>query len=224
MSWRSSNNFRARSTSGYTSRATTPTATLDPTVRGIIIAVTALGLILLVLLVVFNPSSSGQRGSAAAARPAALAVSTATALPAATATPAVTATAAAASAPATPAAILSTAEIGPESTTGDAAAGQVLFNGMPTEAVMNGAVNCVVCHNIAPGSATLVGPSLSSVGQRAATRMAGLTAAQYLRVSIINPNAYVVDTFPAGIMTPTFAQALTPDQIEDLVAYLLTLP
>jgi cytochrome c len=94
---------------------------------------------------------------------------------------------------------------------------------MPTAALLAGAVMCSTCHNVDPGSGTLVGPSLSGVATRAETRVAGLSAAQYLRTSIVAPNSYVVEGFVPGLMTQTFEAALTPEQIEDLVAYLLTL-
>ncbi|MEI7645089.1 MAG: c-type cytochrome [Chloroflexales bacterium] len=123
----------------------------------------------------------------------------------------------------TPAPTISPVDAGPVQTTGNAAAGQALFTSMPAEAVLVGAVACSTCHNVDPGSATLIGPSLSGVATRAETRIAALSAAQYLRTSIMAPNSYVVEGFVPGIMTQTFGKALTPTQIEDLVAYLLTL-
>jgi mono/diheme cytochrome c family protein len=119
---------------------------------------------------------------------------------------------------------LTAEEIGPPETTGDAAAGAALFASLPPEALAAGAVTCASCHHVEPGSGTLVGPSLSGVAARAATRDPNLTAAQYLRVSITHPNNYIVEGFNAGAMPATFKDALTPEQIEDLVAYLLTLP
>ncbi|MBI5649917.1 MAG: cytochrome c [Chloroflexi bacterium] len=56
------------------------------------------------------------------------------------------------------------------------------------------------------------------------------TAADYLRESILEPNVYIVpdsDMYRnkdgTSAMDQTFAQILTPEQIEDLIAYLLTL-
>ncbi len=119
---------------------------------------------------------------------------------------------------------LTAEEIGPPETTGDAAAGAALFTSLPPEALAAGAVTCASCHHVEPGSGTLVGPSLSGVAARAATRDPNLTAAQYLRVSITHPNNYVVEGFTAGTMPSTFKGALTPAQVEDLVAYMLSLP
>ncbi len=119
---------------------------------------------------------------------------------------------------------LTAEEIGSAETTGNPAVGEQLFASLPPEALAAGAVTCSSCHYVEPGSGTLVGPSLSGIGARAATRDPNLTAAQYLRISITHPNNYIVEGFTAGAMPSTFKDALTPEQIEDLVAYLLTLP
>ena len=103
-------------------------------------------------------------------------------------------------------------------TGGDPAAGRKLF----TENRRGGAAGCRTCHSLAPG-VTLVGPSLAGVGTRAETRVAGLSAEQYLLQSILDPDAYVVAGFPKGQMLRDTAKRLTEEQIQDLVAFLLTL-
>jgi cytochrome c len=50
-----------------------------------------------------------------------------------------------------------------------------------------------------------------------------MTAAEYLRQSIVDPDAYVVEGYRAGQMLPVYAERLSPEQIEALVDYLLTL-
>jgi cytochrome c2 len=45
----------------------------------------------------------------------------------------------------------------------------------------------------------------------------------YLHTSIIDPNAYVVPDFPADLMPATYADIFTEEEINNLVAYLLTL-
>lgn len=101
---------------------------------------------------------------------------------------------------------------------GDPEAGKALFE---RTAVVAGA-GCVICHSREPGK-VIVGPSLADVGSRAGTRIPGMTAEEYLTQSIVDPDAYVVDGFPAGQMLPDFGERLTEQQIDDLVAYLLTL-
>ena len=69
----------------------------------------------------------------------------------------------------------------------------------------------------------LVGPSFDGIATRAAGRVPGLSAEEYLRESILDPDAYVVDGFPAGQMLQNFSELLTEEEIDSLVAFLLTL-
>ena len=81
---------------------------------------------------------------------------------------------------------------------------------------------CRICHSLDP-NVTLVGPSLAGVATRAATRVPGMTAEEYLRESILEPDAYVVPGFPAGQMIPTYLEILSDEDVDNLVAFLLTL-
>ena len=83
-------------------------------------------------------------------------------------------------------------------------------------------VSCRVCHSLEPG-VRLVGPSFAGVATRAETRVPTLTGEQYIRQSILEPDAYVVEGFPAGQMLQNFDEILTEEQIDDLVSFLLTL-
>lgn len=87
---------------------------------------------------------------------------------------------------------------------GDAAAGEALFG------------QCSGCHGATDGA----GPALPGMGERAATRVEGMTAAQYLHESIVDPSAYVVEGF-ADIMPKQYGEQLSEGDIADLVAYLL---
>lgn len=102
--------------------------------------------------------------------------------------------------------------------TGIAADGRDLFE--RTELGEN--AGCVTCHSRKPG-VVLVGPSLAAIGVDAADRETGLTAREYLRRSIVDPDAYVVAGFDAGRMPPDWAEQLTAANIEALIEYLLTL-
>ena len=53
--------------------------------------------------------------------------------------------------------------------------------------------------------------------------MSGQSAEDYLRESIVDPNAFVVDGYGANIMTGTYGSSLTEQQIADLVAYMQSL-
>jgi nitric oxide reductase subunit C len=102
------------------------------------------------------------------------------------------------------------------------------------QAVFDGAGACASCHSLAPGT-TLVGPSLAGVATAAAERIAApgysggaRSAEAYLRESVLEPSRYVVpgERYGGGgrsLMPDTYAQALSSEQVDDLVAYLATL-
>jgi hypothetical protein len=75
----------------------------------------------------------------------------------------------------------------------------------------------------------VVGPSLYHVGQTAASRVKdsgyrgkAKTAEEYLRESVTDPNAYIVPGYAAGIMVQDFAKKLSPQDLEDLIAFLMS--
>jgi len=80
---------------------------------------------------------------------------------------------------------------------------------------------CSTCHSPEPG-VVVVGPSLAGIATRAETRIPGLSAEQYLRDSILNPGDYVVEGFPDA-MQRNLGDRLTAEQINDIIAFLLTL-
>ncbi|MCC6613756.1 MAG: cytochrome c [Anaerolineae bacterium] len=80
---------------------------------------------------------------------------------------------------------------------------------------------CTACHRV-DSDERLVGPGLLHVGERAATRSAGMNAATYLHTSIVSPSAFVVDGYP-DIMPKNWSDAFTEAQLNDLVAFLLSL-
>jgi mono/diheme cytochrome c family protein len=81
---------------------------------------------------------------------------------------------------------------------------------------------CVTCHSLEEG-VTLVGPSHAGVGARAGTIVPGMSAEEYLRESILDPNAHIVEGFSPGVMYQNYANELTPEEVDALVAYMLTL-
>lgn len=81
---------------------------------------------------------------------------------------------------------------------------------------------CGACHALTDSGATgLVGPSLDGIGERAATRVAGLDAEGYIRESILRPSALVVAGFQDGLMPPNFGERLSLQEMDILVTYLL---
>lgn len=85
------------------------------------------------------------------------------------------------------------------------------------------AEGCVSCHNYdASQGDESKAPFTKGTATRAATRVPGLSAEQYIRESIENPDAYVVEGHKAGDMYQNWAKDLSKQDIDDLVAYLLT--
>ena len=103
------------------------------------------------------------------------------------------------------------------------------------KALFNGTAACASCHSVEPG-VVLVGPSLAGVAKTAAERVqdpqyhgTAHRAADYLTESILQPSAFIV---PGGVyaspeqvsfMPNTFDKTLKPEEVTDLVAYLMTL-
>lgn len=84
------------------------------------------------------------------------------------------------------------------------------------------AAGCTVCHSVLEGDDG-VGPSLHGVASVAAERIPGVDAEFYLRQSVLLPYQYVVDGWPAGQMLPIYRERLTEQELDALIAYLLTL-
>jgi len=79
-----------------------------------------------------------------------------------------------------------------------------------------------------PGAVGVVGPDLSDIGSVAADAVEGMSAEEFIHESIVDPNAFIAEECPtgpcpAGVMTPNLADILSPDEIDAIVGYLVTL-
>jgi cytochrome c oxidase subunit 2 len=78
---------------------------------------------------------------------------------------------------------------------------------------------CGGCHTFKPaGTDAQVGPDLDNLVADA--KKAGEPEDQYIKQSIVDPNAVVVSGFQPGVMPTTFGQTLSAKQLDALVAFL----
>lgn len=91
---------------------------------------------------------------------------------------------------------------------GDPTNGEALYNSL----------GCVACHSL--DGSTRVGPSFQGLGERAGTRIDGVSAKDYLHTSIINPCDFVVEGFTC-VMPQNYGDQVPPQGLADLVAFLL---
>jgi len=81
---------------------------------------------------------------------------------------------------------------------------------------------CGGCHQLADaGTSGTTGPSLDQLVADARKYGEGKSPEDYIRESIVEPNAVVVEGFPEGTMPQNYGKDLTPEQIDALVAYLV---
>jgi mono/diheme cytochrome c family protein len=92
---------------------------------------------------------------------------------------------------------------------GDATRGEELYTD-------NG---CVACHNGTIGPAT---EDSAANAANAANRVEGYSAEQYLHESIVLPGAYIVEEYE-DVMPKNFGDKTTPQDVADLIAYILSL-
>ena len=111
-------------------------------------------------------------------------------------------------------------------TRGDATRGAKLYETLP----------CASCHDISrPWPGGDICPNLGNIATEAARIVRqgdyhgrAKDAAGYIRESIVDPNAYIVpgptyrQADGQSVMPKTFAQTLTAEQLDDLVAFLLS--
>lgn len=98
---------------------------------------------------------------------------------------------------------------------GNAASGAMTFR-----EEHNDAPACSSCHEINGSDSTA--PDLSGFGERAGTRVDNQSAGEYAYWSIIRPTKHIVTPY-SNTMYSEYEDKLTPQQIADLIAYVLGL-
>jgi cytochrome c oxidase subunit 2 len=78
---------------------------------------------------------------------------------------------------------------------------------------------CGGCHTFKPaGSDGEIGPDLDDIA--AAAEPTGKSPADFVRESIVDPNAYVAPGYSAGVMPGSFGESLSRAEIDALVAFI----
>lgn len=93
--------------------------------------------------------------------------------------------------------------------------------------IYSGRFACNTCHGVpeVPGG-NFTGPHLAGIGKRAALRVSGKSAAQYLYESMIDPNAFIAPECPNGTClspsgVPYYGEMMEPQDMADVIAFLL---
>lgn len=101
---------------------------------------------------------------------------------------------------------------------GDASHGETLFRRGKDDAPP-----CITCHQISEGGFGFVlGPNLQGIGERAATRVDGLSADAYITESILSPDSFVVPGY-RDLMFSRFGEYFSEQDVADILAFLRSL-
>ena len=73
----------------------------------------------------------------------------------------------------------------------------------------------------------MLGPDQTNLGAIAGSRREGYTAEEYIRESILEPSAFIVEECPLGqclqVMPENYGELLTEEELDAIVTYLLSL-
>lgn len=81
---------------------------------------------------------------------------------------------------------------------------------------------CSRCHSTNVDT-VVVGPSLAGIATRGKQRMQDMDAEMYIRDSILDPSGYTVEGYPEGAMPSSLKDEMDEEDLEAVIAYLLTL-
>ena len=117
------------------------------------------------------------------------------------------------------------ADVAPPAPAGAAAASS------PGQALFIGTAACASCHTVQGVAQGVLGPPLDGIATAAGNRVSGQSAEEYIRESIVEPDAYTAGTadglsqdYQEGLMQATMAGiSLSDEDVDNLVDYLLTL-
>ncbi len=103
--------------------------------------------------------------------------------------------------------------------------GQAKAVSSPSSDVAGAAVfknnQCGACHTLkAAGASAATGPDLDTLP--ALAQGAGTPLEEFVRQSIVDPNAYVQKGYPRNVMPATYGKALSKQELDALVQYLIS--
>ena len=102
-------------------------------------------------------------------------------------------------------------KVEPTVVTGDPVNGERVFSRLP----------CLTCHNLNDvGRNDGTAPTLDHIGTTATTRLSGVNATQYLHHALTNPQDLTIPDYHK--IMPSFSASASPQEINDLVSYLLS--
>ncbi|MBZ0292718.1 MAG: cytochrome c [Anaerolineae bacterium] len=106
---------------------------------------------------------------------------------------------------------------------GDPAHGDELFHTLRSEV----GFACATCHNV-DNPNRLIGPSLMNIKEHAGSRVEGEGPVEYIHNSILHPNDFIVPPdeggpYPENLMPQVYGDLWTEQELNDIIAYLLTL-
>ena len=81
-------------------------------------------------------------------------------------------------------------------------------------------INCGACHSTLEDT-VIVGPSMAGIATRAETQNPNQDGRTYLYASILRPGDFLVDGYE-DLMPATFGKQLTGEELDAVVAYLMT--
>lgn len=81
--------------------------------------------------------------------------------------------------------------------------------------------SCGACHSISEDT-VIVGPSMAGIATRAETQNPKQDGRTYLYTSILKPRDFLVDGYE-NLMPATFGKQLTGEELDAVVAFLMTL-
>jgi len=96
--------------------------------------------------------------------------------------------------------------------TPDAPLGKIVFT----------TAGCSACHDV-NGKHVTVGPSLMNIVTMTKAMYPGTPVEVYLRESIIEPDRYPAPGYPAGVMPKNYQTLLSNAQVNNVIAYLMTM-